>query len=270
MKQKLLLSILIVLLAIAPSCATNDPAYVYVTNPLGVIGYGGPVNWLGDLSGAPENSTLADVYHNTTDGTTYFYNSTAWVTMAESGADGSTGPQGIQGIQGPQGIQGGQGIQGETGAAGPNQVTTTTSTDLTGILVGNGTYTSSITDNSANWDTAYGWGNHTLAGYLLIADIDDAPVDGVTNAPISSNWAFDHVAAADPHTGYVLESASGLSSSGNLDFYPNGEADDGFRMSVTANRVLFAPIGGYLVLGADGTPGSAVANAQAMGIGYCG
>lgn len=42
--------------------------------------------------------------------------------------------------------------------------------------------------------------------YLLIADIDDTPVDSETDAPISSNWAYDHVAAADPHTGYVLES----------------------------------------------------------------
>ena len=49
-------------------------------------------------------------------------------------------------------------------------------------------------------------GDHTHSGYLLIADIDDAPVDGVTAAPISSNWAYDHVAAADPHAGYVLES----------------------------------------------------------------
>lgn len=41
---------------------------------------------------------------------------------------------------------------------------------------------------------------------LLISEIDDTPVNGVTTAPISSNWAYDHVAAADPHTGYVLES----------------------------------------------------------------
>ena len=41
--------------------------------------------------------------------------------------------------------------------------------------------------------------------YLAVADIDDTPVDGETSAPISSNWASDHVAAADPHTVYVLE-----------------------------------------------------------------
>jgi hypothetical protein len=44
------------------------------------------------------------------------------------------------------------------------------------------------------------------AAYSLVTDIDDAPVNGVIDAPISSNWAYDHVAAADPHTGYRLES----------------------------------------------------------------
>jgi len=29
---------------------------------------------------------------------------------------------------------------------------------------------------------------------LLISEIDDTPVNGITNAPISSNWAFDHAA----------------------------------------------------------------------------
>jgi hypothetical protein len=44
------------------------------------------------------------------------------------------------------------------------------------------------------------------ADYLAISDIDDIPVDAETSAPISSNWAYDHVAAADPHPGYLLES----------------------------------------------------------------
>ena len=37
------------------------------------------------------------------------------------------------------------------------------------------------------------------------ANIEDAPVNGHTEQGISSNWAYDHAAAADPHTGYVLE-----------------------------------------------------------------
>jgi len=42
--------------------------------------------------------------------------------------------------------------------------------------------------------------------YLLVANIDDTPVDSETAQPISSNWAFDHIAASDPHAGYRLES----------------------------------------------------------------
>jgi len=48
-----------------------------------------------------------------------------------------------------------------------------------------------------------------FSSYLAITDIDDSPVDSETSAPISSNWAYDHVAAADPHAGYVLESDIG-------------------------------------------------------------
>jgi len=37
---------------------------------------------------------------------------------------------------------------------------------LAGILIGTAGVVSAITNNSANWDTAYGWGNHAGAGYL--------------------------------------------------------------------------------------------------------
>ena len=40
-----------------------------------------------------------------------------------------------------------------------------------GIAVSTGTaWGASITDNSANWNTAYGWGNHALAGYELVSN----------------------------------------------------------------------------------------------------
>jgi hypothetical protein len=48
--------------------------------------------------------------------------------------------------------------------------------------------------------------------YVLHTDVDDTPVDGETDDPISSNWAYDHVAAADPHTGYQKESEKGAAS----------------------------------------------------------
>jgi hypothetical protein len=38
-----------------------------------------------------------------------------------------------------------------------------------------------------------------ISGYLAIADIDNTPVDNEVNAPISSNWAYDHAALTTAH-----------------------------------------------------------------------
>lgn len=54
------------------------------------------------------------------------------------GPKGDTGEQGIQGLQGLKGDTGEQGIQGIQGEAGPNEVTTSTATNITGLLKGNG------------------------------------------------------------------------------------------------------------------------------------
>lgn len=60
------------------------------------------------------------------------------------GNPGQQGPQGLQGIQGDRGLQGLQGIQGprgvdgSQGAAGPNTVSTSTSSNINGLLKGNG------------------------------------------------------------------------------------------------------------------------------------
>ena len=51
---------------------------------------------------------------------------------------GSTGPQGEKGDTGDIGPQGITGPQGPQGIAGPNQITTSTTTDISGILKGNG------------------------------------------------------------------------------------------------------------------------------------
>ncbi len=64
--------------------------------------------------------------------------------------------------------------------------------------------------------------------------VDDAPVDGASNDPISSNWAFDHVAAADPHTGYMLESNIGIGDDNYLEIDDADTADDDYA-KFTAN-----------------------------------
>lgn len=64
--------------------------------------------------------------------------------------------------------------------------------------------------------------------YLLVADIDDTPVNGEVAQPISSNWAFDHVAAADPHPGYRLESADHTHQSAGAQ---GGQLDHGLALT---------------------------------------
>lgn len=64
--------------------------------------------------------------------------------------------------------------------------------------------------------------------YVLHTDVDDVPVNGVTTDPISSNWAYDHENAADPHTGYRLESADHTHQSTGLQA---GQLDHGLALT---------------------------------------
>ena len=47
-----------------------------------------------------------------------------------------------------------------------NNFTNTLKTKLDGIAASANNYSLPFTDNSSNWNTAYGWGNHASAGYL--------------------------------------------------------------------------------------------------------
>ena len=47
-----------------------------------------------------------------------------------------------------------------------------------------GTY-SIITDNSSNWNTAHGWGNHASQGYLTAVNLNDVTDVDLTVAPVS-------------------------------------------------------------------------------------
>ena len=60
---------------------------------------------------------------------------------------------------------------------------------------------------SDNHDTPYY--QVALPIHLLQADVDDAPVNGVTTAPVSSNWAYDH-AAGKRSSAYWICSESGI------------------------------------------------------------
>lgn len=63
-----------------------------------------------------------------------------------------------------------------------NKLSSYTETDpvvkgLTGIIVSNGATISAITNNSTDWNTAFGWGNHASANYLT-GVIADSPLSG--------------------------------------------------------------------------------------------
>lgn len=75
----------------------------------------------------------------------YFDNSDVTIgNRGLQGEKGKTGPKGDTGEQGPQGIQGEKGDTGEAGPkgdkgdAGPNEVSTSTATNINGLMMGNG------------------------------------------------------------------------------------------------------------------------------------
>lgn len=116
---------------------------------------------------------------------------------------------------------------------GTTDIQTLTNKTLTTPTIGNfsnanHTHSSSSTGGTIDHGVLTGLSDNDHPQYLLVADIDDTPVNGVTNAPISSNWAFDHVAASDPHPGYRLESADHTHQSTGLQ---GGQLDHGLALT---------------------------------------
>ena len=64
----------------------------------------------------PASPSLNQRY--TANNASWEWNGSAWVRLADPGADGTDGAQGAQGRQGAQGAQGHQGVQGAVGAQG--------------------------------------------------------------------------------------------------------------------------------------------------------
>jgi hypothetical protein len=63
---------------------------------------------------------------------------TVTATVTVPGTQGIPGRNGVDGVNGIDGVNGTNGVDGQPGAPGPNQVSTTTATDITGLLKGNG------------------------------------------------------------------------------------------------------------------------------------
>lgn len=87
-----------------------------------------------------------------------------------------------------------------------------------GIALSSGTgWDTSIPNNSSNWNTAYGWGNHALAGYLTSFTESDPTVGShikaITTTNIS-NWGLAYSWGNHGVAGY--ESASNKSNNASL------------------------------------------------------
>jgi len=70
----------------------------------------------------------------------------------------------------------------------------TVKTSLTGLLKATSGVLSTISDNSSNWNTAYGWGNHAMAGYLT-AESD--PQVGSNTLNYLSKWNGSSLVASE-------------------------------------------------------------------------
>lgn len=88
-----------------------------------------------------------------------------------TGATGATGPKGDKGDTGNTGATGSQGPAGSTGAtgaAGPNTVSTSTSTNITGLLKGDGSTVSAVVSGTdlktVNSTSLLGSGNIVVSG----------------------------------------------------------------------------------------------------------
>ena len=116
-----------------------------------------------------------------------------------------------------------------------------------GIAVSTGSaWDTSITDNSSNWNTAYGWGNHASAGYLtaetdpsvdsaaeILAIIDNEALDfgtGVITAAgfvgaLTGNSSTATALASNPSDCGANQFANAIASNGNLTCAGLADAD---------------------------------------------
>jgi hypothetical protein len=120
---------------------------------------------------------------------------TAWSSLAYA-ATGLTGATGPEGPTGPTGAQGPAGADGADGADGTNEDSRIAGTDIT------------------NWNTAYGWGDHSTENYLV--STQDAVVGALTvNKSASAGLAGSLVSGS-----VVLDFANnqnfGLTLTGNI------------------------------------------------------
>jgi hypothetical protein len=92
-----------------------------------------------------------------------------------------------------------------------------------------------IADASHNHSGVYEPVDGTI---LRQVDVDDTPVNGVTSAPVSSNWAYDHENGSDPHSVYKLESELGAGATATQMNHVNNASVDLSSVVSQLNQLL--------------------------------
>ncbi|HBA86017.1 MAG TPA: hypothetical protein DCZ95_18180 [Verrucomicrobia bacterium] len=83
-----------------------------------------------------------------------------------------------------------------------------------------------LTAQYIDWNAASG--GNSIANKPTLLVIDNTPDNGGADAA-GEDWAYDHVAAADPHTGYMLESNIGFGASNYLQLAASPGTPDGTK-----------------------------------------
>jgi len=111
--------------------------------------------------------------------------------------------------------------------------------ELDGNFTDLNTRTTALENNSANWSTAYTWGNHAAAGYLTFYEetdpvFTDSPAAGITDLNIA-NWSTAYNWGNHSSAGYLTTiSEQNLGSLQDVDFTDNPETNQLLRWNGTA------------------------------------
>ena len=118
---------------------------------------------------------------------------------------------------------------------------------LAGIAAGANNYVLPFTDNSTNWNTAYGWGNHATAGYAAASSLGNylplsgGTLDGGTNTTLNikaddNGLALIRLYGDSQGTGAV-EVGQSTAYGGGISY--NGDGSPGFVNGETADAITF-------------------------------
>ena len=118
---------------------------------------------------------------------------------------------------------------------------------FSGILKISGGIASAITDNSTNWNTAYGWGNHSSAGYITDGNTNWGNEYGFITASSSetlTNKTWNGIVIASDYGGTGLSTYT----AGDLLYYSSGTALS--KLAIGTNGQALTVVAGVPTWGA--------------------